>query len=259
MEGINSRSAVVPHRGVIAIHASKVIKPEYQLAAMSEPIKSILQKEGYESWKDLPTGALPGTVELKDVFVTNFVVVKPEAIPEWKPPDKPCPDLRIITEQVFRLGDYWPGRFAWKLTNVRQISPFSYRALASSHSVTQLLKSRKLSRSASDSRRLPRIFGRSVQNRTKRASIVSPPGIRAFCRLLARAPRRAFRLFLRIRDSPFAGRALGLQSFRADGQDGLANVRTLDFSNQRKSDDRRTARLFACSEFPSGRCFLGGH
>jgi len=31
--------------------------------------------------------------------------------------------LRIITEQEFNLGDYQPGRFAWKLTNVKEISP----------------------------------------------------------------------------------------------------------------------------------------
>src|SRR5208282_3243626 len=100
------RGAATPYRGVLAIHSSKLIKPDYQLAAMSEPIKSLLQKEGYESWKDLPTGALLGTVELEDVFPTNFVVVKPEAIPEWKPPEKPCPNVRIITELEFALGDY---------------------------------------------------------------------------------------------------------------------------------------------------------
>jgi hypothetical protein len=118
-----TRGWVTPYHGVLTNHANKLIKPEYQLAAMSEPTKSLLQKEGYESWKDLPTGALLGTVELEDVFTTNFGVVKLVAIPEWKQPEKPCPDLRIITEQEFSLGDYRPGRFAWKLTNAKEISP----------------------------------------------------------------------------------------------------------------------------------------
>jgi hypothetical protein len=55
--------------------------------------------------------------QLENEFPTNFVVAKPEAIPEWKPPEKLCPDLRIITEQEFSLGDYRPGRFAWTLAN----------------------------------------------------------------------------------------------------------------------------------------------
>src|ERR1051326_6876256 len=120
---IETRGWVTPYRGVLAIHASKQIKPEYQIAALSEPIKSLLQQEGYDSRKDLRAGRLPGTVVLEDIFPTNFVVVKPDAVPEWKPPEKPCPDLRIITELEFRLGDYRPGRFAWKLTNATEISP----------------------------------------------------------------------------------------------------------------------------------------
>jgi hypothetical protein len=39
---------------------------------MSEPRKSLLQKEGYDSWKDLPTGVLLGTVVLEDIFPTNW-------------------------------------------------------------------------------------------------------------------------------------------------------------------------------------------
>src|SRR5205823_777083 len=49
---------------------------------------------------------------------------KPEAIPEWKPSEKLCPDLRIITEQEFNLGDLQPGRFAWKLTSGRSARRF---------------------------------------------------------------------------------------------------------------------------------------
>jgi hypothetical protein len=62
-------------------------------------------------------------LQLEDGFKTNCIVVKPEAIPKRNRSEKPCPDLRIITEQEFRLGDYRIGRFAWKLTNVREISP----------------------------------------------------------------------------------------------------------------------------------------
>jgi hypothetical protein len=51
------------------------------------------------------------------------VVVKPDAIVEWQPPEKPCPDLRIISELEFRVGDYRAGRFTWKLSNAIEISP----------------------------------------------------------------------------------------------------------------------------------------
>ena len=69
---IEARGWVTPSRGLHAIHASNLIMPEYQIAAMSEPIKSLFHKEGYNSWKDLPTGALLGRVVLEDIFPTNL-------------------------------------------------------------------------------------------------------------------------------------------------------------------------------------------
>jgi hypothetical protein len=88
------------HRGLLAIHASKRFDYEVQVLCEQEPFKSLLAKAGYADRNLLPRGALLGTVELVDCMPTNLL----------HPPD-----------EERSLGDFRPGRFAWKLVNLQRL------------------------------------------------------------------------------------------------------------------------------------------
>jgi hypothetical protein len=88
------------HRGPLAIHASKRFDYDVQVLCEQEPFKSLLTGLGYENRNDLPRGVLLGTVELLECIPTNLL--------------NPSPEEKI-------LGDWRPGRFAWKLANPHRL------------------------------------------------------------------------------------------------------------------------------------------
>ncbi|HHW26529.1 MAG TPA: ASCH domain-containing protein [Firmicutes bacterium] len=94
-----TRSWYTAYRGPIAIHASAAM-PVRSKAACSLPlVKDVLSRAGYESWRDMPRGAIIAVGRLTDVQD-----ISPENTP-------PSPELDF--------GDYTPGRFQWVLSDVR--------------------------------------------------------------------------------------------------------------------------------------------
>lgn len=103
-----TRSWQTKHRGEIAIHAGKSID---RLACLK--FAHILEKHGFTSMEQLPTGSVIATVNLVDCHQ----VIK-EDLGFFAHMDS---GLKI-TEDEYRLGYYEEGRYAWELDNVRVLS-----------------------------------------------------------------------------------------------------------------------------------------
>ncbi len=97
------------YRGPIAIHAAKKVSRE------QEDIFKLLMCRGdfgvpmgaacLFSFSMLPKGAIVAVADLREVLSTTPIHRAPET---WN-------------ELEYKLGDYTPGRFAWRLENVRAL------------------------------------------------------------------------------------------------------------------------------------------
>lgn len=102
-----TRGWATKYRGEIAIHAAKRIDLD---ACNEEPIKSALSQYGYSAF-NLPTGAIVATAILKDCL---------KSVDTWT-------DGYILENGIYiyspeyEFGDFTPGRFAWEITDVRQL------------------------------------------------------------------------------------------------------------------------------------------
>lgn len=112
-----TRAWSTPYRGPIAIHASKWLDAggrvissevaEYLSLCHEEPFRSALGQNGIERVRDLPSGAIVAVARLVDVVRTDTVIID-------------------ALEREF--GNYAPGRYAWKLADVRQLlEPIPHR------------------------------------------------------------------------------------------------------------------------------------
>ena len=103
-----TRSWATSYRGPLAIHAAKRFSlPERQLA-LSGWFRFRLTEAGYNHTKDFPRGAYVAVVDLVDVLPAEIV--------------KPSLDVVELS-----FGNFSPGRFAWKLANLRRIQPVPAR------------------------------------------------------------------------------------------------------------------------------------
>lgn len=97
-----TRSWKTPYRGTLIIHAGRV----HNLDAFREdlriayrpPFRAYLEKAGITVVTALPRGAALCVVDLVDCIPTEFA---------------------DVTDQERAFGDFTPGRFAWKLENLR--------------------------------------------------------------------------------------------------------------------------------------------
>ena len=93
------------YRGELGIHATKKVIPfdeafEYEPLEVQEKIRNAICN-AYGSYENLPTGAVLGTVELYNTIKTD--------------------DIRHKMERVeLAVGDFSPGRYAWRLSNVNK-------------------------------------------------------------------------------------------------------------------------------------------
>jgi len=104
-----TRSWDTKHRGPLAIHAS-VGKPAWarEVAATCPEISAILKRHGL-TFDTLPRGVVLGACDVKETLL----------IMHGAPRDKEGwldPSLISATEEA--CGDYTPGRYAWRLTQV---------------------------------------------------------------------------------------------------------------------------------------------
>jgi activating signal cointegrator 1 len=93
-----TRSWSTRYRGWLAIHAAKR-KPEGFTAAAH-----VLAEVGYTRWSQLPTGAIVAVARLTGVISTDARAF-----------------VENLSEQERTFGDYSPGRYAWKLEDVRRL------------------------------------------------------------------------------------------------------------------------------------------
>jgi hypothetical protein len=88
------------YRGPLAIHAAKRWTPEQGDLCITEPFRTALR--GFHL--RLPLGELLAICDLAGCFTTNY-----------PPPG--------ISGDEIAFGDWSPGRFAWRLENVRCLTP----------------------------------------------------------------------------------------------------------------------------------------
>lgn len=99
-----TRSWATHYRGPLLIHAAKRIPQRGELGALPnpEPIRQALAEIGIRQVGDLPFGCAVAVVEVTAVLRTE--VVGPG-----------------LDEAQLAFGDYAPGRYAWRLTDVRRL------------------------------------------------------------------------------------------------------------------------------------------
>lgn len=115
---IETRSWTTRYRGVLAIHAAKGFPKNAQALCRQEPFYSVLTVFG-EKWNRertdladlvkhplMPLGAIVAVCELSEVI---------HIPPQWEM------SAEYPAEPERSFGDYTLGRFAWVLTNVRQL------------------------------------------------------------------------------------------------------------------------------------------
>nr|WP_276561890.1 ASCH domain-containing protein [Brevibacillus halotolerans] len=102
------------YRGELAIHAGKKVDKD---ACKQEPFRSVLAKYGLTA-DDLPTGAIVATC-----LITECLQVKAHSGVYALAGDS----NHRIEGNEYAFGWYELGRFAWKLTNVKQIERISVR------------------------------------------------------------------------------------------------------------------------------------
>ena len=91
------------HRGLLYIHASRSLTEDVRRLCAEEPLWSLLAKQGIARVSDLPLGALVGTVELVDCIDTDALADS-------------------LNAEQLALGDFRPGRWAWKLRNPQRLA-----------------------------------------------------------------------------------------------------------------------------------------
>ena len=102
-----TRTWSTKYRGPLAIHAAKREAIKYEALDWTFSVRTtVLANLGQPEY--LPRGAVICIVDLVDCRPTD--VVRPE----------------LVNMDPY-FGDYLPGRFAWKLANVRRVGPFTAR------------------------------------------------------------------------------------------------------------------------------------
>lgn len=96
---LETRSFNTNYRGPLAIHSSAKWSPEHKDLCAYPPFVDVLPPID-----QIVLGAIIAVAELTQVYRT----------------DKILPEIRGTNEEKF--GDYSAGRFAWRLSNVRQLA-----------------------------------------------------------------------------------------------------------------------------------------
>jgi len=106
-----TRSWSTAYRGPIAIHATKTFPASaVYLCANEPPFHATLAKAGFRRPDELPRGAVVAVAELVACISTNDLR---DLLAEW-------PKGASRDEEDF--GDFSPGRWAWKMENVRRLA-----------------------------------------------------------------------------------------------------------------------------------------
>lgn len=97
-----TRSWPLHYRGPLAIHASSMLHPDDRIWAREDvDIGRILQELGYADVTQLPVGAVLAVGTVVDCV--------------------PTADLRYLTRTERALGDFSPGRWAWRFARMNRL------------------------------------------------------------------------------------------------------------------------------------------
>jgi activating signal cointegrator 1 len=96
------------YRGPVVVHASKALSAAARALCSQAPFRSLLAAAGIADWSELPLGRVVGGVEVVDCVRVE--------------------DLAEVPDVETRLGDFSPGRWAWRLARpVRLAVPLPAR------------------------------------------------------------------------------------------------------------------------------------
>ncbi len=98
------RSWGTKYRGPLAIHAARAFPRHARDLCATWPFAEVLERHGFPSYKHLIGGAVVAVCELADCFRIEDSIHVPD-------------------EQELAFGDHTPGRYAWRLDNVRRLWP----------------------------------------------------------------------------------------------------------------------------------------
>ncbi|NGP60081.1 ASCH domain-containing protein [Paenibacillus thiaminolyticus] len=113
-KNFETRGWATKYRGPLAIHAGKKVDRE---ACEMEPIKSTLAEYGYTA-DELPTGAVVAIAELTECWSVSRCL-RGDIILERDGGNEMREDSIGKREEAF--GYYDDGRYAWELTDVKQL------------------------------------------------------------------------------------------------------------------------------------------
>lgn len=98
------------YRGPLAIHAAKKRDREVMRYFFQEPFLSVLRAAGIPTFSALPLGAIVAIVDLTAIYDAAKLAPK-------------------ISEQERAFGNYAAGRYAWRLENIRMITPIPFKGM----------------------------------------------------------------------------------------------------------------------------------
>ncbi|UED70754.1 ASCH domain-containing protein [Brevibacillus sp. HD3.3A] len=114
-----TRGWATKYRGPIAIHAAKKVDKD---ACDMEPIRSVLAKHGYTA-DNLPTGAVVATAQLTGSYMIYDTIDNGIHIVRCPNDEYDFTKVEFIWRPESVFGHFAAGRFAWEMTNVKQIDP----------------------------------------------------------------------------------------------------------------------------------------
>jgi len=105
------------YRGPIAIHAAKKVDVEI---CNHEPFRSVLAKHGYTP-DNLPTGAVVAIAQLNECWHIGLERGMPILY------DREGGQTRLIGRKENSFGWFEPGRYAWEMSDVKQVEPVAVK------------------------------------------------------------------------------------------------------------------------------------
>lgn len=116
---VETRSWGTSYRGRVAVHASKRFDQDTMRLCREEPFVTALCSAGVQKFRNIPTGAVLGWVNVIDCLpMTERATVSGVAF-ELEGERR----HELLTENEEAFGNYQPGRFAWITGQTRVVLP----------------------------------------------------------------------------------------------------------------------------------------
>jgi len=120
---IETRSWPTKYRGPLAIHAAKrPFNTDLYLDRELHVFAEALELPDIYSFDELPYGAVIATCNLKDCWqIVSTKIGAEDVSPKLKIPGTELIAGATIGLQEYYFGDYTPGRFVWRLGDIKQL------------------------------------------------------------------------------------------------------------------------------------------